>query len=30
MTPPELITKIITEKGIKSPPYSQTIKELME
>jgi methylthioribose-1-phosphate isomerase len=30
MTPPELITKIITEKGIISPPYSQTIKELME
>lgn len=30
MTPPELITKIITEKGIISPPYSQTIKKLME
>ena len=29
MTPPELITKIITEKGIISPPYSQTIKKLM-
>lgn len=30
LTPPELITKIITEKGIISPPYSQTIKKLME
>ncbi|HET7642320.1 MAG TPA: S-methyl-5-thioribose-1-phosphate isomerase [Nitrososphaeraceae archaeon] len=30
MTPPELITKIITEKGIISPPYSQTIKKLMQ
>jgi methylthioribose-1-phosphate isomerase len=30
MTPPELITKIITEKGIISPPYSQTIKNLIE
>ena len=29
MTPPELITNIITEKGIISPPYSQTIKKLM-
>jgi methylthioribose-1-phosphate isomerase len=30
MTPPELITKIITEKGILSPPYSQSIKKLMK
>ena len=30
MTPPELVTKIITEKGIISPPYSQTIKKLMQ
>ena len=30
MTPPELITKIITEKGIISPPYSQTIKKLVK
>ncbi|HJT83821.1 MAG TPA: S-methyl-5-thioribose-1-phosphate isomerase [Nitrososphaeraceae archaeon] len=30
MTPPELITKIITEKGIICPPYSQTIKKLMQ
>jgi len=30
MTPPELITKIITEKGILSPPYDKSIKELME
>jgi methylthioribose-1-phosphate isomerase len=30
MTPPELITKIITEKGILSPPYYKSIKEFME
>jgi methylthioribose-1-phosphate isomerase len=29
MTPPELITKIITEKGILSPPYRRSIKKLM-
>jgi methylthioribose-1-phosphate isomerase len=30
ITPPELITKIITEKGILSPPYKKSIKKLME
>ena len=30
MTPPELITKIITEKGVLSPPYHRSIKELIE
>jgi methylthioribose-1-phosphate isomerase len=30
MTPPQLITKIITEKGIVSPPYKKSIKKLME
>ena len=30
ITPPKLITKIITEKGIVSPPYSKNIKKLME
>lgn len=30
MTPPNLITKIITEKGIVSPPYTKSIKKLME
>jgi methylthioribose-1-phosphate isomerase len=30
MTPPELITKIITEKGILTPPYKRSIKKLME
>jgi methylthioribose-1-phosphate isomerase len=30
MTPPKLITKIITEKGIVSPPYTKSIKKLME
>jgi methylthioribose-1-phosphate isomerase len=30
MTPPELITKIITEKGILSPPYNRSIKKLMK
>ncbi len=30
MTPPKLITKIITEKGIISPPYTKSITKLME
>jgi methylthioribose-1-phosphate isomerase len=30
MTPPELITKIITEKGILTPPYKRSIKKLIE
>ncbi|HSL13418.1 MAG TPA: S-methyl-5-thioribose-1-phosphate isomerase [Nitrososphaeraceae archaeon] len=30
MTPPQLITKIITEKGIVSSPYKKSIKKLME
>lgn len=30
ITPPKLITKIITEKGIVSPPYSKNIKKLIE
>jgi methylthioribose-1-phosphate isomerase len=30
MTPPQLITKIITEKGIVSPPYKKSIKKLMK
>ena len=30
MTPPNLITKIITEKGIVSPPYTKSIKNLMK
>jgi methylthioribose-1-phosphate isomerase len=30
MTPPDLITKIITEKGVLSPPYHQSIKKLIE
>ncbi|HYZ95628.1 MAG TPA: S-methyl-5-thioribose-1-phosphate isomerase [Nitrososphaeraceae archaeon] len=30
MTPPELITKIITEKGVLSPPYHLNIKKLIE
>ncbi|HEY6658816.1 MAG TPA: S-methyl-5-thioribose-1-phosphate isomerase [Nitrososphaeraceae archaeon] len=30
MTPPKLITKIITEKGIVSAPYTKSIKKLME
>jgi methylthioribose-1-phosphate isomerase len=30
MTPPNLITKIITERGIVSPPYTKSIKKLME
>jgi len=30
MTPPELISGIITEKGIAKPPYEESIKELFE
>jgi methylthioribose-1-phosphate isomerase len=30
MTPPELVTKIITEKGILSPPYNRSIKKIMK
>jgi methylthioribose-1-phosphate isomerase len=30
MTPPNLITKIITEKGIVSSPYTKSIKNLMK
>jgi len=30
MTPPELISGIITEKGIAKPPYEASIKELFE
>ena len=30
MTPPELITGIITEKGIAKPPYDESIKKLFE
>jgi len=30
MTPPELITGIITEKGIVKPPYEESIKKLFE
>jgi len=30
MTPPNLITKIITEKGIVSPPYTKSIKNLIK
>ena len=30
MTPPELITGIITEKGIAKPPYEESIKKLFE
>jgi len=30
MTPPELISGIITENGIAKPPYEQSIKELFE
>jgi len=30
MTPPELISGIITENGIANPPYEQSIKELFE
>jgi len=30
MTPPELITGIITEKGVANPPYEASIKKLFE
>jgi len=30
MTPPELITGIITEKGVAKPPYGDSIKKLFE
>ncbi len=30
MTPPELITGIITEKGVLKPPYDESIKKLFE
>jgi len=30
MTPPELITAIITEKGVVKPPYEKSIKKLFE
>jgi len=30
MTPPELITGIITEKGVAKPPYKESIKKLFE
>ena len=30
MTPPELISGIITEKGIAKPPYKESIKKLFE
>ena len=30
MTPPELITGIITEKGVAKPPYEDSIKKLFE
>jgi len=30
MTPPELITGIITEKGVVKPPYEESIKKLFE
>jgi len=30
MTPPELITAIITEKGVVKPPYEESIKKLFE
>jgi len=30
MTPPELITRIITEKGVAKPPYEESIKKLFE
>ncbi len=30
MTPPELITGIITEKGVAKPPYEESIKKLFE
>ena len=30
MTPPELITRIITEKGIAKPPFEESIKKLFQ
>jgi len=30
MTPPELISGIITEKGVAQPPYDESIKKLFE
>jgi len=30
MTPPQLITGIITEKGVAKPPYEESIKKLFE
>ena len=30
MTPPELISGIITEKGVAKPPYAESIKKLFE
>ncbi len=30
MTPPELISGIITEKGVANPPYEESIKKLFE
>ena len=30
MTPPELISGIITEKGVAKPPFEESIKKLFE
>ncbi|NHI03980.1 Methylthioribose-1-phosphate isomerase [Candidatus Nitrosotalea sp. TS] len=30
MTPPELITGIITEAGVAKPPFEESIKKLFE
>ncbi len=30
VTPPELISGIITEKGVATPPYEESIKKLFE
>jgi methylthioribose-1-phosphate isomerase len=30
ITPPELITVIITERGVAKPPYEESIKKLFE
>ena len=30
MTPPELVTSIITERGVAGPPYGESIKKLFE
>ena len=30
MTPPELISGIITEKGVAKPPFDESIKKLFE